>query len=81
MSYGNEEQSYYPLKETRDRWVNLINERQFDVIVGHGPHVLHPAEQVGQGLLFHSIGNFCSPVGRSQTKVGCIPEMTIQYEG
>jgi poly-gamma-glutamate capsule biosynthesis protein CapA/YwtB (metallophosphatase superfamily) len=78
--HGNEEQSYYPKEETRERWYRLIENRTFDVIVGHGPHVLHPAERVGeQGLLFHSIGNFCSPVGRSQTKVGCIPEITIRY--
>jgi poly-gamma-glutamate capsule biosynthesis protein CapA/YwtB (metallophosphatase superfamily) len=81
FAHGNEEQSYYPLKETRDRWCNLISERKFDVIVGHGPHVLQPAEQVGkQGLLFHSIGNFCSPLGKSQTKIGCIPELAIHHD-
>lgn len=81
FAHGNEEQSYYPLKETRDRWCDLISERKFDVIVGHGPHVLHPAEQVGDhGLLFHSIGNFFSPVGKSQTKIGCIPEITLCHQ-
>lgn len=79
FAHGNEEQSYYPLKATRDRWSNLIDQNKFDLIVGHGPHVLHPAEQIGQGLLFHSIGNFCSPYGKSQTKVGCIPEITLHY--
>ncbi len=76
--HGNEEQSYYPLKETRDRWKRLMGPKRFQVIVGHGPHVVHPAERVGgQGLLFHSIGNFCSPAGRSQTRIGCIPEITV----
>ena len=81
FAHGNEEQSYYPLKETRDRWCSLLDKTKFDVIVGHGPHVLHPAEQVGEeGLLFHSIGNFCSPVGKSQTKIGCVPEIMIHYQ-
>ncbi|NGX60501.1 MAG: Capsule biosynthesis protein CapA [Chlamydiae bacterium] len=80
FAHGNEEQSYSPLKETRDRWRDLLCEHKFDVIVGHGPHVLQPAEQVGEkGLLFHSIGNYCSPIGKSQTKVGAIPELTIHY--
>lgn len=81
FAHGNEEQSYYPLKETRDRWSRLIDKKKFDAIVGHGPHVLHPAERIGEeGLLFHSIGNFCSSEGKSQTKVGCIPEITIDYK-
>lgn len=81
FAHGNEEQSYYPLKETRNRWYDLVGAGKFDVIVGHGPHVVHPAEQVGeQGLLFHSIGNFCSPVGKSQTKIGCIPQITINHK-
>lgn len=80
FAHGNEEQSYYPLKKTRERWMRLIDGKKFDFIVGHGPHVLQPAEKVGsQGLLFHSIGNFCSPLGKSQTKIGCIPEMTISH--
>ena len=48
FAHGNEEQSYYPLKETRDRWLRWITERKFDHIFGHGPHVLHPAEKVGE---------------------------------
>jgi poly-gamma-glutamate capsule biosynthesis protein CapA/YwtB (metallophosphatase superfamily) len=81
FAHGNEEQSYHPLKETRDRWCSLIDKKKFDVIVGHGPHVLHPGERVGEeGLLFHSIGNFCSPVGKSQTKIGCVPEVTIHHQ-
>lgn len=79
--HGNEEQSYYPLKKTRDRWCNMMGEKKFDIIVGHGPHVLQPAEMVGEeGLLFNSIGNFCSPVGNSQTKVGCVPEIDLNYQ-
>lgn len=82
FAHGNEEQSYYPLKDLRDRWSKLMGPTKFDIIVGHGPHVLHPAESIrNQGLLFHSIGNFCSPKGRSQTKVGCIPEINLEYNG
>lgn len=77
FAHGNEEQSYYPLKGTRDRWARLMN--KFDILVGHGPHVLHPAERIGKSLLFHSIGNLCSPVGKSQTKIGCIPEINLCY--
>lgn len=73
--HGNEEQSYYPLKETRDRWVGYM--KHFDAIVGHGPHVLHNAEAVDAKPLFHSIGNFCSSVGPSQTKVGLLPELNL----
>lgn len=81
FAHGNEEQSYYPLKKTRDRWRRLIDKKKFDVIVGHGPHVLQPSEKVGKkGLLFNSIGNFCSPVGKSQTKIGCVPEITIHHK-
>lgn len=80
--HGNEEQSYYPLKKVRDYWMSLIGTDKFDLIVGHGPHVVHPAERVEEhGLLFNSIGNFCSPVGPSQTKVGCIPIIDFQYQG
>lgn len=79
--HGNEEQSYHPLKETRDRWCGLMGSNKFDLIVGHGPHVVHPAELVKGRALFHSIGNFCSPVGRSQTRLGCIPEIDISYDG
>jgi hypothetical protein len=78
--HGNEEQSYYPLKETRDRWCQLMGQQAFDIIVGHGPHVIHPAECVNDRLLFHSIGNFCSPMGRSQTRVGCIPEIDFCFD-
>jgi hypothetical protein len=79
--HGNEEQSYHPIKETRDRWISLMGKEKFDVIVGHGPHVLHPAELVDdRGLLFHSIGNFCSPIGKSQTKVGAIPEIDLTFK-
>ena len=80
--HGNVEQSYHPMKETRDRWTHMMGRDKFDVIVGQGPHVLQPAEMVGEsGLLFNSIGNFCSPVGKSQTKVGCIPEINLEYSG
>lgn len=79
--HGNEEQSYFPLKPTRDRWVKWIDPQRFDAIIGHGPHVVQPAELVhSKGLLFHSIGNFCSPKGGSQTKIGCIPKIKLNYQ-
>ncbi len=86
FAHGNVEQDLEPRKETRDRWVNLIEEGGFDVIVGHGPHTAMPAEHVDKGLLFHSIGNFCSPdapwpFNRPQTRVGMIPQITIHAEG
>lgn len=77
--HGNEEQSYYPLKETRDRWNTLLGTDKFDFIVGTGPHVIQPAEQIKSSLIFHSIGNFFSAGGRSQTKVGLIPEIDLKY--
>jgi len=80
--HGNEEQSYNPLKETRDRWRALMENGIFDCIIGHGPHTLIPAEVVsGNRPLFHSIGNFYSPKGKSQTKVGCVPMITFNTKG
>lgn len=78
--HGNEEQSYEPLKETRDRWMAITGPTMFDVIVGTGPHVVQPAEKRNGRLIFHSIGNFFSPKGRSQTKVGCVPELVIKTD-
>ncbi len=80
FAHGNEEQSYHPLKNTRDRWINLIDQDKFDLIVGHGPHVVQPSEKIKNRLLFHSIGNFCSPSGPSQTKIGLIPKITLKYD-
>ncbi len=74
--HANEEQSYYALKETRDRW---IKDLPFDAIVGHGPHVLLSAEKIEGKVIFHSIGNFCSSVGKAQTKIGGIPILTFYY--
>lgn len=79
--HGNEEQSYYPLKEVRDRWRFLLGKERFDLIVGHGPHVAQVGELLNERVVFHSIGNFCSPVGKTQTKVGMIPEVTLIFGG
>lgn len=74
FAHGNEEQSCMPCPSTRSAWRQLFSPFHFDLIIGTGPHVAQPIEEIDGRLLFHSIGNFCSPVGRSQTKVGYIPE-------
>lgn len=81
FAHDNEEHSYYPLKKTRDQWLKLLGKGKFDLIVGHGPHVIQPAELVNKTKpLFHSIGNFFSPIGQSPTKVGCLPVITFHYK-
>ncbi len=80
FAHGNEEQSYEPLKATRDRWRAVTSPAMFDVIVGTGPHVAHAGERHNERLVLHSIGNFCSPKGSSQTKVGLIPELTVHAD-
>lgn len=78
--HGHVEQSYMPEKTTRKKWINLMEPNGFDLVVGHGPHVLQPAERVGEkGLLHHSIGNFCSPKGPSQTKIGAIFQANLYF--
>lgn len=72
--HGNQEQSFQPV----DQWAQFIGPTLCNIIVGTGPHVVQPAEAIHQGLLFHSIGDFFSPSGGSQTKVGCIPEFTLK---
>lgn len=78
FAHGNEEQSYEPLQATRNHWKSMTGSELFDIIVGTGPHVVQPAETINNRLLFHSIGDFFSPSGRSQTKVGCIVELTVE---
>lgn len=77
--HGNVEQSYNPEKKTRDGWIKLMQPNGFDLVVGHGPHVLQPAEKVDGKPLFHSIGNFCSPRGSTQTKVGAIFQTNFHF--
>lgn len=42
--HGNIEQHYNPDPKTRLNWLNLLN--GFDLIVGHGPHVVHQQKYI-----------------------------------
>lgn len=78
--HGGVEQSLNPEPITRQKWIGLV-ERGFDVIIGHGPHVVQPVESYGQKIIFHSIGNFYGPKGGRHTETGLLPELLIHDDG
>jgi gamma-polyglutamate biosynthesis protein CapA len=50
-----------------------------DVVIGHHPHVLHPFEKHGRGLIFYSLGNFIFDLDFSRAvRIGLIP--IIRFE-
>lgn len=78
------EQSFWPMEDTQILAKKCVD-LGFDVLVGHGPHVVQPTEQIltengNKGVVCYSLGNYCSERGRSQTKVGSLLNLTIEID-
>ncbi len=52
-----------------------------DIIVGHHPHVLLPVEQIGDALVFYSLGNFVFDQGWSRTRESAIAGYRLSEDG
>lgn len=52
-----------------------------DIIVGTHPHVLLPAEMIGDTLVLHSLGNFVFDQGWSRTRESAIARYSLDAEG
>ncbi len=57
VSHGGEEFSSLPMPETREKYHSYL-ELGADVVIGHHPHVVQNYENVGDKLIFYSLGNF-----------------------
>lgn len=57
ISHGGEEFAEIPLPYVRRRYLKYL-EMGADIIVGHHPHVVQNYEQVGDKMIFYSLGNF-----------------------
>lgn len=63
---------------TRRAWARAMIAAGADVIVGHGPHILHPVERVpsprGEAVIAWSLGNLVSPMGLRWRPGRVLPE-------
>eukprot|EP00662_Eupelagonemidae_sp_cell21_P027748 gene27748-31084_t len=70
------EQSYLP-DPADAALARRLASQGFDLICGHGPHVVQCAERVGDCVVVYSIGNTCSRGGRPQAKLGALLRVTF----
>nr|WP_155112482.1 CapA family protein [Metabacillus mangrovi] len=52
-----------------------------DVVIGHHPHVLSPAEVYKDTVIFYSLGNFIFDQGWSRTRESVIAQMRLMNDG
>jgi len=70
-----------PSPEQR-RLGRLLVENGAALVLGHHPHVLQPAEQIGSGLVAYSLGNFLFDQDwTSETRLGGILDLEIGRSG
>jgi hypothetical protein len=49
--------NYSAMDDYQRNWAEGFARRGFDLVVGHGPHVVHQAEVIGRTLVLFSLGN------------------------
>lgn len=75
-----EEYDFAPSNRQREI-AELAAQAGADVVVGHHPHVLLPAERIGDTLVFYSLGNFVFDQGWSRTRESALARYTLSDEG
>ena len=69
MHYGIE-YNVRPQAEQVQRWRNVVQSRDIDLIVGHHPHVVAGIELIDGRLVFYGLGNFMHHGTRSLSYLG-----------
>jgi poly-gamma-glutamate capsule biosynthesis protein CapA/YwtB (metallophosphatase superfamily) len=71
---------YYPLTGRQRALARELMDAGADLIVGHGPHVLQPVEQLGDALVAYSLGNFLFDQPFADTRQGAILRVTLNRD-
>ncbi|MDR2370179.1 MAG: CapA family protein [Treponema sp.] len=83
MHWGNEYE--HEPAAAQKRAARLLAEHGADLILGHHPHVIQPAEYIqgpgGKTLCFYSLGNFLSGQIKNNTLLGALAYIRIKKEG
>ncbi len=75
MHWGNEYQDYP--NESQKQIANYLASLGVNIVIGTHPHVIQPIEQIGDTLVFYSLGNFISAQNGIHKLVGLAPNVTI----
>jgi gamma-polyglutamate biosynthesis protein CapA len=78
--HWGEEYDFGPNGRQREL-AELAAEAGADIIVGHHPHVLMPAEMIGDTLVLYSLGNFVFDQGWSRTRESAIARYHLAEDG
>jgi poly-gamma-glutamate synthesis protein (capsule biosynthesis protein) len=68
---------YYPVTDRQCLLAQELAAAGADLIVGHGPHVLQPVEDVNGALVAYSLGNFLFDQPFPDTRQGAILRVTL----
>lgn len=63
------------------QWAELLAANGVDLIIGTGPHVIQPADRIGDTVVFYSLGNFLSTQLSIEELTGGIAFIDIPAKG
>ena len=69
------------ISQSQIKWATLLADSGANLIIGTGPHVLQPANKIGDTIVFYSIGNFLSTQLQIEELVGGIAHIDIPIDG
>ena len=75
MHWGTEYQNYPSEEQTRI--AKYLADLGVTIVIGNHPHVIEPIEQIGNTLVFYSLGNFISAQTGLDKLVGMLANVTI----
>ena len=82
MHWGQEYNT--SITEEQEQLANYLNELGVEVIIGHHPHVIEPAEIIStenqDTLVYYSLGNFLSAQDSAEGMVGGMASFTLNYD-
>lgn len=82
--HGGDEFSDLPMPYTRRRYMEYL-QWGVDIVVGHHPHVVQHYEQLGDKMIFYSLGNFVFDTDyqrvQPHTEIGELLKISFREEG
>lgn len=76
---------YLGVDAMQKKWTSIFAEHGVDLVLGTHPHVIEPIEQVGDMLVYYSLGNFVNwtndyGTGISNRMVGGMAQVTLEID-